>query len=76
MGKAQGAANITDLAAAVEKAATVLKLAVETDTEISELAKLAQETSKLKCENETVLKRERSKRIRDNVALSRADYNH
>jgi hypothetical protein len=67
--KAENGASVTDLAAAVEKVAGVLKLAAEMDRGRSELAKLTQEISRLKYENETVLKRERSERIRDYVAL-------
>jgi len=69
LGKAENAASVTDLAAAVEKAAAVLKLAAEMDRGRSELAKLTEETSRLKYENETALKREKSERIRDYVAL-------
>jgi hypothetical protein len=69
LGKAENAASVTDLAAAVEKAAGVLKLAAEMDRGRSELAKLTEETSRLKYENKTALKRERSERIRDYVAL-------
>lgn len=69
LGKAENASNVADLAAAVEKAAGVLRVAAETDKTRTELAKLSQEISKLQHENETALRRERSERMRDYVAL-------
>jgi hypothetical protein len=69
LGRAESASSVTELAEVVEKAAGALKLAAEMDKARTELAKLGQEVSKLQHENENVLSRERSERMRDYVAL-------
>jgi hypothetical protein len=58
--KPNGASSITDMASAVEKAAGALKIAAEMGKTRTELVKVNEEISKLKHDNETASKRERS----------------
>lgn len=68
LGKAETAANATDMATAVEKAAAALKLATEIETADAAFAKVNEEVVSLKRANKLAPKRERSERIRDYVA--------
>ena len=67
--KVKDAPSVTDMGAAVEKAAGALKLTAEIGTARAELNKVNEEISKLRRENATATKRELSERIRDYVAL-------
>jgi hypothetical protein len=69
LNKAESASSLTDMAVAVEKAAGALKIAVEIGKARSELAKVDEELAKLKYENTTASKRERSERIRDYITF-------
>jgi len=68
LGKAETAGSATDMATAVEKAATALKLATEIGRAHADLVKVNEEVASLKRANELAPKRERSERIRDYVA--------
>ena len=69
LNKAEGSSSVTDLAAAVEKAAGALKMAAEMEKTRGELVMLTNQISKLQHENETAVKRASSERVRDYVAL-------
>jgi len=69
LNKAESASSLADMAIAVEKAAGALKLVVEIGKARSELAKVDEELAKLKYENRTVSRRERSDRIRDYITF-------
>jgi len=66
--KAQNA-SASNLASAVEKATAALKLPSDLEKSRAEMRKLALEESKLKYENETVTRRERSERVKDYVSI-------
>jgi hypothetical protein len=66
--KAQDA-TVPELASAVEKATGVLRLFSDLEESRAEMQKLALEESKLRYENETAPKRERSERFREYVSL-------
>lgn len=67
--KGQTSSNITDLAAAVDKAGGALKQAAEMEKTRQELEKLSQEILGLRDQNALVVFKARSERMRDYIAL-------